>query len=66
MWNTLRHPNVLSLVGVVMGKNQFAMASEWMDNGNINEFVKAHRDVDRFELVGSHSYYSLTVTDNPF
>jgi len=35
-----------------MDNYQFAMASEWMDNGNINEFVKAHRDVNRFELVG--------------
>ena len=55
-WNTLRHPNVLPLVGVMMDKNQFAMASEWMDNGNINEFVKTRRDVNRFELVGSYSY----------
>ena len=34
-----------------MSTNQFAMASEWMDNGNINEFIKAHRDENRFELV---------------
>jgi hypothetical protein len=40
-----------------MGKNHFAMASEWMENGNINEFVKTHRDVNRVELVGSYSYY---------
>ena len=30
--------------------------SEWMINGNINEFVKAHRDANRFELVGSYPY----------
>lgn len=29
----------------------FAMASEWMANGNIVEFIKAHRDANRFELV---------------
>jgi len=29
----------------------FAMASEWMTNGNINEFVRAHQDVNRFELL---------------
>jgi len=28
------------------------MISEWMANGNINEFVDAHRDANRFELVG--------------
>ena len=55
-WETLRHPNVLSLLGVTMGDEQFAMVSEWMANGNINEFVKAHRNVNRLELVGSCSY----------
>ena len=38
-----------------MNNKQFVMVSEWMINGNINEFVKAHRDVNRFELVGSYS-----------
>ena len=30
---------------------QFAMASEWMANGNINEFVKANPDKNRLNLV---------------
>ena len=34
-----------------MGDNQLAMVSEWMDHGNINEFVKTHWDANRFELV---------------
>ena len=34
-----------------MTNNQFAMVSEWMADGNINEFIKLHADVDRFELV---------------
>jgi len=54
-WKALRHPNVLPLLGVTMGKNLLAMVSEWMVNGNITEFIKAHRDANRFELVGSHS-----------
>ena len=36
-----------------MSENQYAMVSEWMVNGNINEFVEAHRDANRFELVRS-------------
>ena len=51
-WKTLRHPNVLPLLGATMGNNQFAMISEWMVNGNVNEYIKAHKDVNRFELVG--------------
>ena len=38
-----------------MGNNQFAMVSEWMTNGNINEFVKSHRDANRFKLVWPRS-----------
>jgi hypothetical protein len=36
-----------------MGDGQFAMVSEWMENGNINEFTKARKDANRFELVWS-------------
>ena len=50
-WKTLRHPNVLPLIGATMTEAQFAMISEWMANGNINDFVKAHPDADRLRLV---------------
>jgi len=36
---------------VTMSDTQFAMVSEWMANGSINEFVKAHPDADRPGLV---------------
>ena len=52
MWSALRHPNVLPLLGATMTGTQFAMVSEWMVNGNISEFVKAHPDTDRLGLVG--------------
>jgi len=52
MWKALHHPNVLELIGVTMSETQFAMVSDWMLNGNINEFVKAHPGADRLELVG--------------
>jgi hypothetical protein len=50
-WKTLRHPNILPLVGVIMSETQFAMISDWMVHGNINDFVKAHPDANRLELV---------------
>ena len=34
-----------------MPEEQFAMVSDWMANGNINDFVKAHLDANRLELV---------------
>lgn len=36
-----------------MCESRFAMVSGWMENGNINEFVKANPYANRFELVGS-------------
>ena len=65
-WNALRHPNVLPLLGVTMDARHFAMASEWMVNGNINEFIKAHRDANRFELVGFYSRCPTTITEDCF
>ena len=50
-WKSLRHQNVLSLLGVMMVENQLTMISEWMVNGNINEFIRANRDANRFGLV---------------
>ena len=35
-----------------MTETQFAMISDWMANGSINDFVKAHPDANRLELVG--------------
>ena len=54
-WKSIRHPNLVPFLGVLKDRTQFrfAMVSEWMPNGNINEFVKAHRDVNRFKLVRS-------------
>ena len=63
-WKALCHQNILPLLGVMMSNNQFAMVSKWMANGNINEFVKTHREANRFKLVGYRpyriSYLSLT------
>ena len=50
-WRALRHPNVLPLIGVMMTESQFAMVSHWMENGNIDEFVKANPDADHLGLV---------------
>ena len=50
-WKHLRHPNVLPLLGVTVSKHRFAMVSEWMENGNIIEFAKKDKPVNRAELV---------------
>ena len=37
-----------------MADNHLAMVTEWMVNGNVNEFVKANKDADRSGLVRFH------------
>ena len=64
-WKYLQHQNVLPLLGVKIGNNQFAMVSEWMKNGNINNYVKARWDVNRFKLVGFFYRLPRSFTD-PF
>jgi hypothetical protein len=63
-WKTLRHPNVLPLIGVTMSETQFAMISDWMVHGNINDFVKAHPDANRLELVCFSLRVSLSSIDD--
>ena len=55
MWSALRHENVLPLLGATVIGTRFVMVSEWMPNGNINEFVKARPDADRVGLVSFSS-----------
>lgn len=45
MWNRRPHPNILPLIGVLAP--DFIMVSEWMENGNIREYVTAHPRVNR-------------------
>jgi len=53
-WKHLRHPNILPLLGVSLNKHRFALVSEWMENGSINEFGEKDRYVNRSELVRCH------------
>jgi len=41
-----------------MTENLFAMISDWMASGNINDFVKAYPDANLLGLVGA--LFSLT------
>ena len=43
-----------------MAENQLAMVSDWMVNGNINDFVKAHPDTNRVKLVRLRSTFSIS------
>lgn len=47
-----------------MWDTRFEMVSEWMANGCINEYVKAHPGVNRFGLVGPPFLTSLPPLNN--
>ena len=37
-----------------MDESQFVMVSKWMENGDINAFIRSHPDADLLELVRAH------------
>ena len=49
-WKMLRHPNVMPVIGVTMTENRFVTVSEWMNNGNITEYLEGGNG-NRLELV---------------
>ncbi|CAE7155733.1 unnamed protein product [Rhizoctonia solani] len=45
------HPNVHQLQGVIMFKDQYlGVVSEWMDNGNLYEYLMKRPNADRYQL----------------
>ena len=42
-----------------MSESHFAMVSDWMVNGSINEFLRGNPDVNRLELVRLSSEFLL-------
>ncbi|CAE6487658.1 unnamed protein product, partial [Rhizoctonia solani] len=50
-WSRMEHPNIHQLQGVIIFRDQYlGMVSEWMENGNLHEYLLRHPDVDRYEL----------------
>ena len=52
-WKHLQHPNILPLLGATISENKLSLISEWMDQGNIMEYLTRmkHLEVNRIELV---------------
>ena len=51
IWAKLQHKNVLRLIGMVVTEGVPSLASEWMPNGTMNQYLKTHDGVDILELV---------------
>jgi serine/threonine protein kinase len=52
-WKHLRHSNILPLLGATLRDHRLCLISEWMDQGNINQYLRLreHREVNRIELL---------------
>ncbi|KDN33197.1 hypothetical protein RSAG8_13714, partial [Rhizoctonia solani AG-8 WAC10335] len=47
----MEHPNIHRLQGVIMFKDQYlGMVSEWMENGNLHEYLRKYPGADRYQL----------------
>lgn len=64
LWRFLQHPNVIPLIGISMSENRFAMVSEWMIHGNINQYVEAHPEADRLSLLTGVARGLIYLHDN--
>ncbi|KAJ1305009.1 hypothetical protein OPQ81_000052 [Rhizoctonia solani] len=50
-WSQMKHKNIHQLVGVMMFKEYYiGMVSEWMDNGNLHEYMLKHPQLDRYQM----------------
>ncbi|CAE6415095.1 unnamed protein product [Rhizoctonia solani] len=50
-WSKMKHANVHELMGVVLFKGQLlGMVSEWMENGNLHEYLRKNLAADRHKL----------------
>ncbi|CAE7078105.1 unnamed protein product [Rhizoctonia solani] len=51
LWSRMDHPNIHRLQGVILFRDQYlGMVSEWMDNGNLHEYLLKHPEADRYQL----------------
>ncbi|CUA67089.1 Vegetative incompatibility protein HET-E-1 [Podospora anserina] [Rhizoctonia solani] len=53
-WSKMKHEHVHQLLGVIIFReNCLGMVSEWMENGNLREYMRRNRDLDRYEICTS-------------
>ncbi|CAE6420881.1 unnamed protein product [Rhizoctonia solani] len=50
VWSKCQHPNVLELLGVAKFRDQIAMVSPWMEQGNLCWYISQNPHVERYGL----------------
>ncbi|CAE6466316.1 unnamed protein product [Rhizoctonia solani] len=49
-WSKLDHENVHKLMGVTIFRERLGMVSDWMEHGNLRQYLTQNSEVDRHEL----------------
>ncbi|KAF8684464.1 kinase-like protein [Rhizoctonia solani] len=50
-WSKMKHENIHELMGMVIFMGQsLGMVSEWMENGNLHEYLRRNPGADRYQL----------------
>jgi serine/threonine protein kinase len=52
VWSKCNHANVQKLLGIAQVRNQIAMVSPWMVNGDVRAYLRLNVDLDRCSMVG--------------
>lgn len=47
----VKHPNIFSIEGVAPALHPFCIVSQWMENGNMKQYIVKYGGVDRLKLV---------------
>jgi serine/threonine protein kinase len=56
MWTWLSNPNILPFLGAYIRGSELVVVSEWMENGNIKEYLRINPRVNRHSLVMSSRF----------
>jgi len=52
IWSSLRHPNVILLLGYIMHDKYPAFVSQWMFEGTLRKYVDNNPDVSIITMAG--------------
>ena len=51
IWSKLRHVNIQQLLGIIIFDGALGMVSLWRERGNLQQYIAAKPDVERYSLV---------------
>ena len=55
IWVRLQHENILPLIGMVVIDGVPVLASDWMENGTMNEYLREQEGADILAVVRTRS-----------